>query len=300
MSNVYFTKETENYILEYNNTQDSDRKNFIFREHLYYPFFKLTENIIHTFKFYYMDVDKVEDLQHELIVMLMDKLEGFNPKKSVKDKLSEYTQSQSKIYEDCIEVIENIDDKIFNETHLKSLIERVKNHEDWDLLSKENQTFIKRINIPKAFSYFGTIVKNYLIIYNRDNYKIKQNKVRINNPESENDSIDEDKFEYVENTSENVENLSHFMKRYVDYCYSIINNLYTDPTDKKIADAILTIFKSSDNLNSDTIKKKVVYMYIREMVPDVKTPKITRVSNILKKIYKEEYIFFLENGYYRI
>ena len=42
--------------------------------------------------------------------------------------------------------------------------------------------------------------------------------------------------------------------------------------------------------------KKALYIYIREMV-DVKTPKITKIANQLYSIFKDNYIFYLDNGY---
>ena len=55
-SNMYFTQTTENAIIRYNKSDDSRLRNKIYREHIDYPFDKLAENIIHTFKFYYFDV----------------------------------------------------------------------------------------------------------------------------------------------------------------------------------------------------------------------------------------------------
>jgi len=53
----YFTQDTENAINDYNSTTDFELKDKIYRERIHYAFFKLTENIIHTFKFYYTEVD---------------------------------------------------------------------------------------------------------------------------------------------------------------------------------------------------------------------------------------------------
>ncbi len=79
-SKNYFTQETEDAIVKYNNTEDSDKKAKIFSDHIYFPFYKLAENIIHTFKFYYMDVDDVEDLKHKIItVLLEDKIHKYDP-----------------------------------------------------------------------------------------------------------------------------------------------------------------------------------------------------------------------------
>ena len=52
----YFNQTTENAIIRYNKTDDAALKNTIYKEHISYPFDKLAENIIHTFKFYYFDV----------------------------------------------------------------------------------------------------------------------------------------------------------------------------------------------------------------------------------------------------
>ena len=71
-SNNYFTKETENYIVKYNTSENQEYRNDIFTKHIYYPFYKLAENIIHTFKFYYTDVDQIEDLKHEVVSMLLE------------------------------------------------------------------------------------------------------------------------------------------------------------------------------------------------------------------------------------
>jgi hypothetical protein len=63
----YFTQGTEDAIVAYNNSKDTAFRQKIFTDQIYYPFYKLVENIIHTFRFYYTDVDDLEDLKHEVI-----------------------------------------------------------------------------------------------------------------------------------------------------------------------------------------------------------------------------------------
>ena len=70
---VYFSKETEANIVLYNSLdpiKDADERSDIYQNHIHYPFYKLTQNIIHTFKFYYTEVENLEHLQHELITFL--------------------------------------------------------------------------------------------------------------------------------------------------------------------------------------------------------------------------------------
>jgi hypothetical protein len=57
-SKNYFTQDTENAIVLYNSISDTDEKSKIYEKEIHYPFFKLTENIIHTFKFYYTEANE--------------------------------------------------------------------------------------------------------------------------------------------------------------------------------------------------------------------------------------------------
>jgi hypothetical protein len=79
--NYYFTQETEDAIVRYNASSDPVFRDKIFTKEIYYPLYKLAENIIHTFKFYYTEVDNIEDLQHELIIFLLSKIHLFDQSK---------------------------------------------------------------------------------------------------------------------------------------------------------------------------------------------------------------------------
>jgi hypothetical protein len=70
--------------------------------------------------------------------------------------------------------------------------------------------------------------------------------------------------------------------------------LFPKKNDAQVADAILEIFRNRENL--EIFNKKALYIYIREII-DVKTPKITKISNELYDIFKTNYVFYLENGY---
>lgn len=59
-SNVYFTHETENAIVAYNETEDPREKDRIYNEHIQSAFAKIAENVYNTFKFSYADVSPLE------------------------------------------------------------------------------------------------------------------------------------------------------------------------------------------------------------------------------------------------
>ena len=73
---VYFGMDTEKAIIEYNKTTDVKLRNKIYEESIKYPFEKLAENILNTFKFSYFDVSK-EDVQMEVVSTLIEKIHMF-------------------------------------------------------------------------------------------------------------------------------------------------------------------------------------------------------------------------------
>jgi len=124
----------------------------------------------------------------------------------------------------------------------------------------------------KAFSYFSVVAKNYLILNNNANYK----KMKIH------DDIDvlyghghED-----ENIKKNP-SLDIFNKT-LAYFEENVERLFPREQDRNIAESILYLCKNKDNI--DNFNKKAIYIMIREMT-DVKTSKITQVTNTFRKIY---------------
>jgi len=227
-SKNYFTKDTEAAIVRYNNEPNPEVRSDIYRDEIHYPFFKLTENIIHTFKFYYTEVDNIERLQHEIITFLLTKMHLFNPDKGA-----------------------------------------------------------------KAYSYFGTIVKNWLIIYNNKNYSKRLKSAPVD------DLYKDETYSYSLEDERIVDNLSYFIDNYIKYVEDNFEDFFPKGNDAKIADAILELFRKRESI--EIFNKKALYIYIREIMAtnglEVKTPKITKIANKLYDLFKGSYIFYLETGY---
>ena len=224
-SKNYFTQDTEDAIVLYNNTEDPEVRSKIYERDIHYAFFKLTENIIHTFKFYHTEVSNLEHLQHEIITFLLTKMHLFDPGKGA-----------------------------------------------------------------KAYSYFGTIVKRWLILYNTKNYNKKIKKVGV-------DELTKDTSKHTYNSDsygKKKDELSEYIDLFVDYTTENILELFPKKNDAQIADAILELFRKREVL--EVFNKKALYIYIREMV-EVKTPKITKIADKLHDIFKSNYVHYLEYGY---
>jgi len=222
-SNYYFTQETEDAIVLYNATSDPVLRSKIFAKHLYQPFYKLAENLIHTFKFYYMDVESIEHLKYDIVAMVAE------------EKISKFDHT----------------------------------------------------NGAKAFSYFQTIIKRWLINYNNGNYKkLKQ----AGNFEEIEDSYEAGSIYESQRSIE----LKTIVDNFVEYCYTNLEELFTKESEQQVADAILTLFKTRYDL--DIFKKKALYIYIREMT-ECETPTLTRVVNRLRDEFREIYSTYTTNGF---
>lgn len=220
----YFTQETENYIVKYNTSTDPVERAKIFTDHIYLPFYKLAENIIHTFKFYYMDVDSEEDLKHEIVTMLLE------------EKINKFDPSVG----------------------------------------------------AKAYSYFGTIVKRWLISYNSTNYrKLKKRKglEEVSDLEMDPEELEIDTLYSV--------TLSSFIDRWAEDIKLNLHEMFEKQEERDVAVAILKLFEDRSDLM--IYKKKTLYLYIREMTK-CETPYLTKVITRLRKDFYIKYQRYVDQG----
>jgi hypothetical protein len=218
----YFTLDTQQAILDYRLETSMAIRNKIFNEKIYYAFYKLAENIIHTFKFYYTEVDNINELKHEVIAFLLEKLHLYNQDKG------------------------------------------------------------------KAYSYFGTIAKRYLIVYNNNNYKRLKGKANV-------EEVDTDKTitnELLLTQPDHFEEVS-FINLFIKEIDDNLLDLFPKPQEARVGDAILELFKRRESI--DIFNKKALFIYIKE-ITDAPTPVITKVIKVLKELYREMHNQYLEEG----
>jgi hypothetical protein len=218
----YFTLDTQQAILDYRLETSPAIRNKIFNEKIYYAFYKLAENIIHTFKFYYTEVDNINELKHEVIAFLLEKLHLYNQDKG------------------------------------------------------------------KAYSYFGTIAKRYLIVYNNNNYKRLKGKANV-------EEVDTDKTitnELLLTQPDHFEEVS-FINLFIKEIDDNLLDLFPKPQEARVGDAILELFKRRESI--DIFNKKALFIYIKE-ITDAPTPVITKVIKVLKELYREMHNQYLEEG----
>jgi uncharacterized protein YuzE len=132
-------------------------------------------------------------------------------------------------------------------------------------------------NAGKAYSYYTRTSLNYIIAENQKGYaKLKADTLEID--------IDEQRNVITEiHNAEMRETLEYFMDAYIEYCYDNLNYIFTNPTDIHVADSVLHIFESRENI--ENFNKKALYIFIRERT-GLETTNITRVIKVLKDIYE--------------
>lgn len=77
---MYFTKDTEQSIVLFNNTESKELRDKIYEEEIKYPFEKLVENIFNTFKFSYFETGPL-DVQKETVSHLVANIHKFDVSK---------------------------------------------------------------------------------------------------------------------------------------------------------------------------------------------------------------------------
>jgi len=73
---IYFSQDTEDAIVEYNNSDDMHFRNNIYNERISYAFDKLAENILNTFKFSYFQCSH-EEVQQEVVSNLVSNIHKY-------------------------------------------------------------------------------------------------------------------------------------------------------------------------------------------------------------------------------
>jgi len=139
----------------------------------------------------------------------------------------------------------------------------------------------------KAFSYFSIVAKNYLILNNNNNYKKMKSHRGLDildfkrNLSSESQVVDDK------------ETYEVFTEMMLDYWENNLPNIFKRQKDILVADAVLELFRRSQNM--ENFNKKALYVLIREMTGS-NTQHITRVVNVMKRYYKRLFKEFQSTG----
>jgi hypothetical protein len=132
----------------------------------------------------------------------------------------------------------------------------------------------------KAFSYFSIVAKNYLIAENNKNYYLYKKRHNLEAIDSERNIVNE------QLRNEFIDEQRDFVDIFVDIIEGFLPLIFNKTRDIQVADSILYLFKTRDNI--ENYNKKALYILIRERT-GIKTQYITNVITRFKLIYGRLY-----------
>ena len=156
----YFGKAVQDAIIRYNEIENPVEKEKLFKTLIYPAFDKLSEVLIHTFKFYYID-DSVQRIKNTTVAFLVQ-------------KIGKYDESKGKAYSYFTIVARNY-----------LIMENKKEYKK--ILEKRNMDSIELVNIPYSYDldnerkavYFDTVIDYFQS--NLDELFAKQRDLEIAN-----------------------------------------------------------------------------------------------------------------------
>lgn len=269
-ANYYFTQETEDAIVEYNELAEEINQKIIDHHNLGpVPEDDYPKDV----------VEEAAGSSSELIAELPEE-EIAEIERIEQQKNLIYKSQIKKPFEKLVESIFNKYKFSYFDVPYEDVQQRVVHH------------LVEKIHMyekgkGKAFSYFSMIARNKLIQINNKNYDRYKEEVRIDDDETEFDVPMEENFEDVIQRDQ-------FFEEMIGYWRNRIGNMFNKDRDRRIADALLQLFEKRKTI--ETFNKKGLYVMIREMTGVERTQHITKVVKKFREEYKELVENYRETG----
>ena len=260
----YFYTSEEMAIVNYINETDMNVKNEIFNEIIYPALTKMIESIIRRYKLFIPDEDFDQNF-NDTISYLLTKIENFKPVITGYDVIEDI----SNLNVNFIEMTEEeIKPKMRNASPEDPEYVFVYLGEDKETLESKFLFLKKETHKYKAYSYCGTVCKNYLMYKSTQYQKKKQRSVSY-------DKIIEDLIDNSKYSVENNEN-STLAEKLVVQMGKEINDMILEPeknslniNEIKVGQALVSLLTNWENLlpdsgGSNKLQKSSVLYFLRE------------------------------------
>ncbi len=195
----YFTGDVDTAIIEYNFNVDSKKqKNLLYNKTIYPALDKLAENLINTYKVSYIDLS-FEDLKHDLVVFLTEKLDRFSPESGkafsyftkiginylIGLNTKNYKKTKERVELDVIDEERNISSEITRQEYLESLncfvdewVLKIDSNLDTLFPSKTDRSIVDSIlELFRRRTLLHTYNKKLLYILIRERADVPTNKI---------------------------------------------------------------------------------------------------------------------------
>lgn len=174
----YFYENEEDAIVQYINEADVNIKNKIFNDVLYPALTKMIESIIRRYKLFVPDEDFDQNF-NDTISYLLTKIENFKPIITGYEKIEEGEITDLSKFVEMSE--EDLKLKVRNASDDDPEYIFVYSGEDKDTLESIYNFYKKETHNYKAYSYCGTVCKNYLMFKSTQYAKRKKKNISYDN-----------------------------------------------------------------------------------------------------------------------
>ena len=257
----YFYEKEENAIVKYIHTEDEIEKNEIFDTILYPALKKMIESIIRRYKLFIPDEDFKENF-NDTISYLLTKISHYRPEITSYDVIKSKKEIER---HDFISMsVDEIRPKIRRATEEDPefvVVYPVEEGADVPIYYKKTKHFYK------AYSYCGTVCKNYLM-YKSKQYKKKQ---LANTPydNAAKDIIDNIKYSDIKPENDDIaerllSKITNEIRKMIDN--PIVNKMTTNEI--KVGNALISLMENWEevlpNIGSNKLQKSSILYYLRE------------------------------------
>ena len=259
----YFYDGEEDAIVKYINETDLDKKNKIFNEILYPALTKMIESIIRRYKLFVPDEDFEQNF-NDTISYLLTKIENFKPIITGYDLIEDTT----KIKANFVQITEDeLKDKIKKASEEDPDYVYVYIGDDRDTFEPIYKYFKKETHKYKAYSYCGTVCKNYLMFKSTQYQKKKQRSISYDNILE--DLVDNSRYITEEyNYTSLAEKLVSKMAVEINNMLSETDKNNLNDNEKCVGEALASLLANWEKLLPDTgsnkLQKSSVLYYLRE------------------------------------
>lgn len=140
----------------------------------------------------------------------------------------------------------------------------------------------------RAYSYFTIVCRNFLIKESQTLYESGKSKVELEVVDAERNLTNEVILSNYQET------LHDFIFNWCNWCEDNLEKIFKSQRDRRIADSIIEMFRSSEDI--DIYNKKLIYVLIRERA-GVDTQHITKVIKVFKDLFTEMFVDYQKNGF---
>lgn len=281
----YFYLNEEDAIVKYLNETNTREKNKIFNDILYPALTKMIESIIRRYKLFVPDEDFDQNF-NDTISYLLTKINNFKPIITGYDVIEDISNIKAQFVQ---MTEEEVKPKMRNASPEDPDYVMVYLGEDKDTFETKYIFLKKETHKYKAYSYCGTVCKNYLMYKSTQYQKKKQRSTSYDNMID--DLVDNSKYALEEY------NYSSLAEKLVSQMAKEINDMIIDyeknslnANEIKVGKALVSLLSNweellPDNDSSNKLQKSSVLYYLREETM-MTTKEIRDNMKKFKNVYK--------------